>query len=364
MNILILFSQPWRVGGAETHVEALIKGLEKENVFLVVNVGSDEKKINELKEKYYNLKVIKMQFRGVNIFSWISDFIKLKNIVLEKKIDIIFAQQRTAGIWLYLLNKFIKVRFTVTMHDPWHRALAKNIYGQLFPKVLVVSENLKDILKNKFSFSDNQIIKIDNGIDFSNFQPMDKTIVREKLGFNKNVKIILHVSRLSNVKGSVALAIIDSMEKVIQINPDIRFIIIGEGPLRNEIDIRAKKFNEKYGEIISVINFQENITEWYNCADSIIAEGRVAIESLACLRPVVAIRNDNKFIGYITEEKISYACDVNFDGLDKVVNKDNLANEIILSLSQNQNEAKNIKNYIINRLSFDKMVNKYLDVFE
>ena len=37
------------------------------------------------------------------------------------------------------------------MHDPWHRALAKNIYGQLFPKVLVVSENLKDILKNKFS---------------------------------------------------------------------------------------------------------------------------------------------------------------------------------------------------------------------
>lgn len=26
MNILILFTQPWKTGGAETHVEALLKG--------------------------------------------------------------------------------------------------------------------------------------------------------------------------------------------------------------------------------------------------------------------------------------------------------------------------------------------------
>ena len=39
MNILILFSQPWRVGGAETHTEALIKGLVGHDVYLVVNHG-------------------------------------------------------------------------------------------------------------------------------------------------------------------------------------------------------------------------------------------------------------------------------------------------------------------------------------
>ena len=83
MNILILFSQPWRVGGAETHVEALIKGLEQEKVFLIVNVGSDEKKIDKLKDNHKNLQVIKMQFRGINIFSWINDFIKLKKQMLK-----------------------------------------------------------------------------------------------------------------------------------------------------------------------------------------------------------------------------------------------------------------------------------------
>ena len=38
MNILILFSQPWRVGGAETHVEALLKGLEEHKIFLAVGL--------------------------------------------------------------------------------------------------------------------------------------------------------------------------------------------------------------------------------------------------------------------------------------------------------------------------------------
>ena len=59
MNILILFSQPWRVGGAETHVEALIKGLEQEKVFLIVNVGSDEKKIDKLKDTNFDYDAVK-----------------------------------------------------------------------------------------------------------------------------------------------------------------------------------------------------------------------------------------------------------------------------------------------------------------
>ena len=364
MNILILFSQPWRVGGAETHVEALIKGLEQEKVFLIVNVGSDEKKIDKLKDHHKNLQVIKMQFRGINIFSWINDFIKLKNIVCKNKIDIIFAQQRTAGIWTYLLNNFIKVKFTVTMHDPWHRAIAKKIYSKLFSKVLVVSENLKEILKNEFSFNEQQILKIDNGIDFSKFQPINKKIICEKLQLPNDVKILLHVSRLSNVKGAVALVIIDSMEKVMDYNKNFKLIIIGEGPLKNEIEQKSIKFNEKYGDVISVIDFQDNITDWYNCADSIIAEGRVAIEALACLKPVVAIRNNNKFIGYITKEKIPYACDVNFDGLDQVVSSDSLAQEIIVSLTQTNEEAEAIKHYIIKRLNFNEMANRYLSVLK
>ena len=45
----------------------------------------------------------------------------------------------------------------------------------------------------------------------------------------------------------------------------------------------------------------------------------MAIETLACEKPVVAIRNDKYFIGLITKDNIEYACKVNFDGKDKKV---------------------------------------------
>ncbi len=66
MNILILFSQPWRVGGAETHVEALLKGLEGNHLFLAVNEGSHEEKLAQLKQKFPNLKIVIVQARGGN----------------------------------------------------------------------------------------------------------------------------------------------------------------------------------------------------------------------------------------------------------------------------------------------------------
>ena len=43
MNILILFTQPWRIGGAETHVAALLKRFVSHKIILAVNEGSDKK---------------------------------------------------------------------------------------------------------------------------------------------------------------------------------------------------------------------------------------------------------------------------------------------------------------------------------
>ena len=65
MNILILFTQPWKTGGAETHVEALLKGLCTHKVFLAVNHGSDESKLAKLKEKYNNDSSKRSEFSQV-----------------------------------------------------------------------------------------------------------------------------------------------------------------------------------------------------------------------------------------------------------------------------------------------------------
>ncbi len=364
MNILILFSQPWKVGGAETHVEALLKGLEEHNLFLAVNEGSNEKILVGLKQKFPRLTIITIQARGVNLLRWKRDIAMLCDLIKREQIHMISAQQRTAGIWANVIRYYMNVPYTVTMHDPWHRAMFKCIYGKLFTSVVVVSRNLADKLIEKFGFSKEQIYQINNGIDFNAFKPMQKEVCREKLGLAPEDKIILHVSRLSNVKGAVSLTVIDSMKHVLKTRSDVKLVIIGEGPMRNEINERIAAFNQRYGDRIRIYDFVTNITEWYNATDILVGEGRVAMETLACLKPIVAIRNVNMFIGAIDTKNIAYACDVNFDGNDQNVTAENMAGEIEKALQLELNESEKIAEYIKERLSLENMAKAYLYVFK
>ena len=364
MNILILFSQPWRVGGAETHTEALIKGLtrQKHHVFLAVNEGSDEKRLQRLKETY-SIDIIKIQARGINVFRWWSDIMMLSELIQREKIDIVTAQQRTAGIWANFLQRNTGIPYTVTMHDPWHRAKFKRNYQKIFPMMIAVSANLVDKLKREFKFPSNRIKLIHNGIDFEQFSPSDKVLTREKLGLDQEVKLILHVSRLSSVKGAVALKIIESMPQIIKREPNTQLIIIGEGPLRETIEKKAANFNAEYGRKIVIENFVDNIKDWYNAADILIGEGRVAMETLACNKAIVAVRNGDTFIGAIHKGNIAYACDVNFDGKDRLVNEENMAEAVMQAFKLPVDEIVYIAEYINSRLSVEKMTEDYLAAF-
>ncbi|GMB01274.1 glycosyltransferase family 4 protein [Pelosinus sp. IPA-1] len=364
MNILILFSQPWRVGGAETHVEALLKGLEGHNLFLAVNEGSNEEKLAQLKQKFPRLMIVMIQARGANLLRWKKDIARLCDLVKREHIDVISAQQRTAGIWAHMIRHYMHVPYTVTMHDPWHRAMFKSIYAKMFTAIFVVSRNLADKLVRSFGFSKEQIYLINNGIDFHAFKPMEKEVCREKLGLAPETKMILHVSRLSNVKGAVSLAVIESMKHVLKKRPDARLVIIGEGPMRDEINSKIAEFNQMYGDKIIIYDFVTNIADWYNATDILVGEGRVAMETLACMKPIVAIRNVGAFIGSIDTENIVYACDVNFDGSDQTVTAENMAKEIDKALQLEVSESEKIAEYIKERLSLENMAKAYLNVFK
>lgn len=364
MNILILFSQPWRVGGAETHVEALLSGLAEHKLFLAVNEGSNEEKLVQLKQKFPLLTIVVIQARGGNLLRWQRDVAMLCDLVKQEHIDVVAAQQRTAGIWAHVIRYYTQVPYTVTMHDPWHRAMFKSVYAKMFPTVFVVSSNLAEELIKNFNFSKKQIHLINNGIDFHAFKPLAKETCREKIGIARSTEMILHVSRLSNVKGAVSLTVIESMKHVLKTRPNAKLFIIGEGPMRNEINEKIAAFNQQYGDKIKIYDFVTNITEWYNGADILVGEGRVAMETLACLKPIVAIRNAHTFIGRIDVTNISYACDVNFDGKDQMATAENMAAEIEKAFQLTLSESEKIADYIKERLSLENMAKAYLDVFQ
>lgn len=363
MNILILFSQPWRVGGAETHVEALIKGFNGHKIFLAVNEGSNKDKLAKLIENYPNLRIVTIQARGINAWRWHSDIQTLAKLIHEENITVISAQQRTAGIWAYFLWRKTKVMYTVTMHDPWHRAKFKSIYPKIFPVIFAVSANLAANLHENFGFNRQQIKQINNGIDFSAFVPAPLAAAREKLNLAPKGKLILHVSRLSSTKGAVSLTLIESMALLLKDHSDAQLMIIGEGPLRAKIEQKIADFNKIHGNKIIIHDFVDDIINWYNACDILVGEGRVAMETLACHKPIVAIRNADRFIGTINKDNIADACDVNFDGSDQPVTTANMAAAITAALGQEYGETVQIANYIKGRLSIEKMTKAYLEAF-
>ena len=199
-------------------------------------------------------------------------------------------------------------------------------------------------------------------IDFSQFKPMNKVLARNELQIQNDDKIILHVSRMSNVKGAVSLVIIDALEYLASIGIFYKLIINGEGPLRHKIEEKANKFNQKYGNYITIKNFVKDITIWYNATDILIGE----VESLSKLYLVndliIAIRNTNNFIGLITDKNIEYACKINFDGKDKQVDKYQMAKEIEQAFKTDEKTSQNIANYVRHNLTLDKMAQSYLNV--
>lgn len=365
MNILILFSQPWRVGGAETHVQALMQGLRDDHkITLAVNEGSNQNQLALLRKQYPAVQILTIQARGVNIFRWAADILKLTEFVKNNHIEIISAQQRTAGIWAYIIKRKTSLPFVVTMHDSWHRVFAKRIYPRLFPKMLAVSHNLAQRLRDDFGFAPDKITTVHNGIDFEAFTPQEKLAARNKLNLDVNTKIILHVSRLSSIKGEVSLVLLKSIAFLAKQIPDGQVIIIGEGPLRPEIEKLAQEINMTSTIKTVVQDFTADIKTWYAAADLVVAEGRVAIEAIACLRPVVAIRNGRFFFGALRSNNIMEAINVNFDGQNLTVSPAALAEQIAEALTIDENEKMDIFRQVKSRMNINVMAEEYLDTFQ
>lgn len=366
MRLLVLFTQPWRVGGAETHVEALFTGMaDTDEVTLAVNEGSDGELLASLQERFPKLRLLTIQARGANPVQWWQSLQGLVRYIRQVKIDCISAQQRTAGLWSWYLQWKTGVPFVVTMHDSWHRAIGKRSYGGVFPLLVIVGLHLKRVAIEQFGFQAEQLIHIGNGVDFSRFKPGTKQQARQNLGRETDDLLLLHVSRLSSIKGAVALVLIKAMQLISSAGLVAQLHIIGEGPLRDEVDKAARECNQKIGRTAVIChNFTPQIIEWYQAADVIIGEGRVAIESLACERPVVAIRNAQSFLGTVQPHNVAEAIRLNFDGRAMMVTPETLAQEIVTASTLDETKCQQTAQHVRETLSIEGMTQAYRQVFQ
>jgi D-inositol-3-phosphate glycosyltransferase len=160
--------------------------------------------------------------------------------------------------------------------------------------IIASTEKEKERLVSHYHASPERVSVIPCGVNLELFQPMDKTLAKQQLGFSDN-KIILFVGRIEPLKG------INQLLKAMPYLPDTheaRLVIIGgDEHSQHELDCLQKLSSELH--IQDSVTFlgrmkQEQLPCFYSAADVCVIPsyyesfGLVALESLACGTPVVA----------------------------------------------------------------------------
>lgn len=228
-------------------------------------------------------------------FFLLSMFFKL--IREMKNYDVIFAQWALAGMVAVFAKFFFRKTVILTTRGADVNMSLKN---PVFRKILVevmrrcdhITSNNEDLIKKVNELGIKHTTVIRNGVDTDRFKPRNKTELRKKLGLPLDKKIITYIGWLIERKGVNYL--IDAAPKITKEYPNIHFLLIGEGTMRQEIEKQIE--NLKIKEFFQLVGAKSpaEVPDWLCAADILVlpslAEGfpNVVLEAMASGVSVIA----------------------------------------------------------------------------
>lgn len=151
--------------------------------------------------------------------------------------------------------------------------------------IIAVCQDLADSVI-ALGIEESKVHSFRNGVDLSLFKPGDRDQCRHKLGFKHYT--VLSVGNLVPLKGH------DLVIRALAEVPDIDLAIIGEGPIKQELQQLAQQL--QVSDRVSFIGTlpQEQLVEYYTAGDCLVLassrEGwaNVLLEAMACGTPAIA----------------------------------------------------------------------------
>ena len=233
-------------------------------------------------------------------------------LIREQKPDIIFAT------WAYpdgyaasLIAKVKNIPLVIKVHGTDINVLGSTpLLRQKMIKafqrakgIVAVSRSLKETISS-WGINDRKVKLIENGVNKSLFYPRNKNESRQQLGLNANLKHIVYIGNLVEVKGIFYL-----IEAMRHMKEEYHLHLIGEGELMEPLKKKVKDYNLSSQVTFYGRKAHEEIPLWLSAADVFclpsVYEGcpNVVLEALACGTSVVAshVGGISEFVD--TEEK-------------------------------------------------------------
>jgi len=254
MNILFLTNH-LNIGGITSYLDSLSRGLKARghNIYIASSGGDKLQDFLDQGMDFIQVPLrTKAEFSPKVFFS----FLKLLGYIKKNKIDIIHANTRVTQVLGCLLERFTGRPMVSTCHGFFKTRISRRIMPCWGKRVIAISQQVKDHLKDDFKVRDEIIRLINNGIDLENFKDIknfDRQLIKAEIGLGDG-PVVGIVGRLSDVKGHIYL--IEAISIVSKEIPSVNLLIIGEGKMLDELRALSKrlKLEDKVYFINSVMD--------------------------------------------------------------------------------------------------------------
>jgi glycosyltransferase involved in cell wall biosynthesis len=296
LNVMLFGNDPSTRGGAEEHMLLLARCLQREQFRVILacppavleKFGSDIPSDVVVEPiEFYNLVDLKA--------AW-----KLATALRRHRIDILHSHMFHASLVASPVGRVCQV--SVVLETPhvredwrtgWKRSyLVDRLVARTVDGYIAVSLANAEYLVREKRLPASKIRIVRNGIDTERFCPKHAGLAdfRKAQGLVEADSVIVVLARLEPQKGHSIL--LTALSSVCQQFPGVRVVFLGEGSLRNELEVQAKSLG--LGPNVHFAGFQKNIPEWLAVSEFTVLpslyEGLplAAIESLAAAKPVIA----------------------------------------------------------------------------
>lgn len=240
----------------------------------------------------------------------------------------------------------------------------ERFYMSKADKIIVITSKLKQVLHDDYHIPEDKIVVIQLGANINLFKPMDATKARRELNLNQGENYICAAGSLVRYQGHEHL--IKSAPLVLAECPNSRFLIVGDGPMREELIDLVEQLGCSDQFIFPGSVPYKQVPLYINASDVCVAPKRPLIsgyspqsfyEYLACGKPVIATRTH----GFELLEENNAGLLVNPE------NPQEFANAVIKLLqdeSLRNQMGKNGRKYVVENHSWKIVAKRVAEVFE
>lgn len=356
-----------QINGVIVSIDTLAKGLREKghNVYIF---SPNDPKLKDLentddnKEYAYRLPSIPVIFSPEYRFA-VGISKKMYKNLKELNLDVIHTHSEfSLGLIGKLIAKKLNVPTVHTYHTMWadyahyitriKNATVNKPVTTLISKFSKYFCNTSNIVISPSKKTKNALIKygvkkpiliIPTGIDLEPFREKMNLVeilkLKKEVGLKTMDKVILFIGRVAEEKSLDVL--IKEFPKVLKKVPNAKFLIIGDGPAKNDLENLTRKLNLTNNIVFAGRKPYEMISKFYKLGDVFVnastseTQGLTFIEAMAAGIPVVA-KYDENLVGVINDNVSGCLFNENDEYADKVIkilNDKTFRNEIIKNAS-------------------------------